>query len=293
MMKHKLTNLILLVTTLIFGLAACGGQTEDSSTKSGGEDQLAKIKAAGKLVIGTSPDFPPSEFYILNDDGKKEIVGFDISLAQAVAEKIGVDLEIKATDFNGVIANIQAASVDFGLSGFAWTEEREAVMDFSDGYQQEASEGFQGILTTKASAEKYATLDDLKAANLTFGAQGGSIQFETASELTATSNIKQFGTVDAAILALNSGDIQAMTVSTSSVEPLLTTFPELTILPKDGFDLDPEEKYSKNVIGFPKENDNTSLIELVNQVIQENKDNGNFEKWHSEAIEQSKNALDE
>lgn len=274
-------------------LAACGSGDSKKGADAGETDKLAQIKEKGKLVIGTSPDFPPLEFYILNDKGEKEIVGSDITLAKAVAEKIGVELEIKATDFNGVLANIQTNSVDFGISGFVATEQREDIMDFSEGYQQEASEGFQGLLVSKEIADKYKSMDELKDANLTIGAQGGSIQFETASLLTDAKNIKQFGTMDAAILALNSGDLQAVTVSTSSVEPLLTTFPDLVILPKETFNLDPENKYGTNVIGFPKSDDTTSFITLVNEVIQENKENGNLEKWRKESEEQAVNALKE
>lgn len=274
-------------------LAACGSGDSKKGADAGETDKLAQIKEKGKLVIGTSPDFPPLEFYILNDKGEKEIVGSDITLAKAVAEKIGVELEVKATDFNGVLANIQTNSVDFGISGFVATEQREDIMDFSEGYQQEASEGFQGLLVSKEIADKYKSMDELKDANLTIGAQGGSIQFETASLLTDAKNIKQFGTMDAAILALNSGDLQAVTVSTSSVEPLLTTFPDLVILPKETFNLDPENKYGTNVIGFPKGDDTTSFITLVNEVIQENKENGNLEKWRKESEEQAVNALKE
>ena len=274
-------------------LAACGSGDSKKGADAGETDKLAQIKEKGKLVIGTSPDFPPLEFYILNDKGEKEIVGSDITLAKAVAEKIGVELEIKATDFNGVLANIQTNSVDFGISGFVATEQREDIMDFSEGYQQEASEGFQGLLVSKEIADKYKSMDELKDANLTIGAQGGSIQFETASLLTDAKNIKQFGTMDAAILALNSGDLQAVTVSTSSVEPLLTTFPDLVILPKETFNLDPENKYGTNVIGFPKGDDTTSFITLVNEVIKENKENGNLEKWRKESEEQAVNALKE
>lgn len=292
-MKNKQKKWILFFLMTSFLLTACGKQTGEATSGKEEVDQLAQIKENGKLVVGTSPDFPPSEFYILGDDGKKEIVGSDISLAKAIADEIGVTIDIKATDFNGVLANIQSGSVDFGISGFVGTDERGQIMDFSDGYQQEASDGYQGLLVTKEIAEKYPDLDSFKKAKLTIGAQGGSIQFEIAQKLTDTKNIKQFGTMDAAILALNSGDIQAVTVSTSSVEPLLNTFPELTILPQEAFDLDPENQYATNVIGFPKDKENQSFIELVNKVIQENKDNGNLKKWHEKAQEQSKNALDE
>lgn len=286
-MKKFVGSLLVLLT--VFTLGACGSKGNDAK---GEVDQLQRIKDSGKLVLGTSPDFPPYEFYILNDEGKKEIAGTDISLAQAIADEIGVKLEIKASDFDGVLANIQSGTIDLGISGFSYTKKREQVMDFSIGYLQENSEGFQGVLMKKSEAEKYATLDDLKAAKLKLGAQKGSIQYETAATLTDANKIQQFGTIDAAILALNAGDILGVTVSESSIKPLLVTFPDLMLLPKDGFDLDPEGAYSKNVVGIPKKEGNDALIEVINKVIQENTDNGTAEKWKEEATELAYKAVD-
>ncbi len=288
--SFKLALTFALATLTTLSLAACSSSNSASATD---KNTLETIKENGKLTVGTSPDFPPAEFYILNDKGEKEIVGSDISLAKAIADKIGVKLEIKATDFNGVLANIQTGSVDLGISSFVGTKEREKIMDFSDGYAQEVSDGYQGILTTKKIADKYKDLAELKKANLKVGAQSGAIQFELASTITKDANIKQYGTMDAAVLALNSGDIDAVTVSTSSVEPLLASFPELTILPKDNFNLDPENKYATNVIGIPKNENNASFVKLINEVIKENKDNGNLEKWKNEATEQAKKAITE
>ena len=291
--KFKLAVVGLLTMTV---LAACGGgstnDTTDGSKSDAGTDQLSKIKEAGKIVMATSPDFPPAEFYILKD-GKKEIVGSDVALIQAIADEIGVELEIKPTDFNGVLANIQTGSVDLGIAAFVGTDERGQVMEFSDGYQQEAADGFQGLLMTKETAKKYASLDEIKEAKLQVGAQAGSIQYELATTVTDEKKIKQFGTMDAAILALNSGDVDAITVSTSHVIPMLATFPDLEILPQENFDLDPEQKYATNVIGFPKGRDNKALIEVANKVIKENLENGNLEKWRAEYTKLAVDAIEE
>lgn len=246
-------------------------------------DKLAEIKKRGTIIMGTSPDFPPNEFYILDENNKKQIVGSDIALGQAIADKIGVKLEIKATDFSGVLANIQAGQVDMGISGFAATEKRKESMQFSVGYQRSTSESYQGILTTKANAEKYPDLESFKAAELTLGAQAGSIQYEMAAKLTTEKNIKQLGTMDALALALNAGDIDAVIVSTESAEPMLETFPDLVILPQDGFDLDPEKMYSTNVIGFPLGEEYASLIDICNQVIEEAREAGLLDKWVEDA----------
>lgn len=284
----KKLSQIIIAGTLALSMVGCSNQ--DTSTS---QDILSQIKEEGKITMATSPDFAPSEFYISGEDGSKKIVGSDIALGQAIADEIGVELEIKATDFNGVLANIQTASVDMGISGFAQTEERKQVMQFSDGYSREDDEGYQGILTTKETAAKYATLDDFKAANLSLAAQSGSIQYEMALKLTDNEkNIKQYGTTDAAALALNAGDVDAMIVSTSSAEPMLDTFPNFVILPQDGFDLDPEKMYSTNVIGFPLGEEYQSLIDLCNDVIKEAKESGKIDEWIKTAKEQSKDQIE-
>lgn len=282
-MKKLLTALLAVV--MMVTLVGCSSGEK--------KDKLEEIKAAGKLVVGTSPDFPPSEFYILDEKGQKQIVGSDIALAKAIAEELGVELEIKATNFDGVLANIQSGQVDMGISGFAATDERKKVMQFSVGYQREADDGYQGLVVSKATAEKYKTLEELKAANLKIGAQAASIQYEMATKLTKEANIQQLGTTDAIALALNAGDIDAMVSASSSAEPMLNTFPDLVLLPQDEFDLDPDKMYSTNVIGFPLGDEYKSLIEVVNKVIEEARANGDLDKWVNEAKAQVSKAIEE
>jgi ABC-type amino acid transport substrate-binding protein len=249
------------------------------------EDVLEEIKKKGSLTMATSPDFPPFEFYVLDKDGKKQIVGSDIALGQAIADKIGVELDIKVSDFKGVLANVQGGQADIAISGFAKTEERMQAMQFSEGYQRSSSNGFQGILTTKekAATDAFKDLDSIKEAKLNIGAQAASIQHEMAGKLTDQAKIKQLGTMEALALALNAGDLDAVVVSTDSAEPMLETFPDFVILPQDGFDLDPENMYSTNVIGFPLGEEYQSLIDLANEVIKEARESGDLEKWNNEA----------
>lgn len=287
-MKNTKKLLVALLTVVVaFVLVACGG-----SESADGQDALARIKEEGVLNIGTSPDYPPMEFYVLDDNGDRQIVGSDIDLAQSIADEIGVELDITATDFNGVLANVQTGSIDFGISGFTWTQERDEVMQSSIGYLQESALGFQGIMMQESFAEQFSSLEEIEEAGLVLGAQGGSIQFELAQGLTEDSNIKQYSTLDVGLAALNEGDIDAMIVSTSSAEPMVVTFPNLMILPQESFDLDPEEMYSTNVVAFPLGDEYASLIQLVNEVIQENIDNGNIEKWQAENVELSHKAVE-
>lgn len=287
MTKLRKSMLTVLTVFVAFLLVACDTTTND------GEDALEAIKERGVLNMGTSPDYPPMEFYILDENGDRQIVGSDIDLAQAIADEIGVDLNITTTDFDGVIANVQSGSVDMGISGFTYTEKRAEVMQFSEGYLQESDLGYQGIMMHEDFAGQFNSLEDIEAAGLVLGAQGGSIQQELANSLTDATNVKQYGTLDVGLAALNEGDIDGMVVATSSAEPMLLTFSNLIILPQEDFDLDPERLYSTNAVAMPLGEGYASLMEVVNQVIQENIDNGNMAKWHADAVELSRQAVEE
>lgn len=283
-MKKIMLSIVAVFAGII--LVACGNSGETDS------DALAQIQERGELNVGTSPDYPPMEFYILDEDGERQVVGSDIDLAQAIADEIGVELIITTSDFDGVIANVQSGSVDLGISGFTFTEKRAEVMQFSDGYLQESDLGFQGIMMHQEIANQFNSLEEIEEAGLVLGAQGGSIQQEMANNLTESTNVKQYGTLDVGLAALNEGDIDGMIVATSSAEPMLATFPNLVILPQEDFDLDPERLYSTNSVALPLGDNYASLLEVVNNVIQENIENGNIEKWHADAVELSRESVE-
>lgn len=282
--KNIVLSALMVIVAVV--LIACGNSNEE------GKDALAQIQESGELNIGTSPDYPPMEFYVLDDNGDRQIVGMDIDLANAIADEIGVELNITTTDFDGVLANVQSGSVDMGITGFTFTEARAEVMQFSDGYLQESDLGFQGIMMKNETAEQFNSLEEIQEAGLTLGAQTGSVQYELAGGLTETSSIKQYGTLDVGLAALNQGDIDGMVVSTSSAEPMLATFPDLVILPKESFDLDPEGLYSFNSVALPLGEEYDSLMEIVNKVINENIENGNMAKWHADNVELSRQAVE-
>ncbi len=91
---------------------------------------VQKIVASGKLVVGTDPTYPPME----DKNGKGEVVGFDVDLARAVAEKLGVKLEIKAVVFDDLLKEVEEGKVDLGISSITITPERAKGVDFSNPY---------------------------------------------------------------------------------------------------------------------------------------------------------------
>ena len=110
---------IALVCASVFALSSCGPKGKT----------LAEVLEAGELVVATSPDFPPFEYL----EGS-EVVGIEVDIMTLVCEALGVDLVIQQIDFDSVLAGVQAARFDCGMSGITASEERARNMLFSDVY---------------------------------------------------------------------------------------------------------------------------------------------------------------
>ena len=124
-MKKAIALLLALVTLL--SLTACAGKEDAASSA------LDQIKQKGELVVGTSADYPPYEFHA-EVDGKDTIVGFDMEIAQAIADKLGMKLVWEQVDFDSIIPGIQAERYDVGAAGITITPDRQKNCDFSNPY---------------------------------------------------------------------------------------------------------------------------------------------------------------
>lgn len=127
-----------------------------------------------KLVMGTSPDYEPYEF-IEASKGSEEIVGFDIDLANEIADRLGFELEVQGMDFNGLIPALQAGRIDFVMAGMTPTEERQRNVDFTQIYYDAKNT----IVSLAGSGLVH--LVDLQGKRV--GAQLGSIQEQAAREI--------------------------------------------------------------------------------------------------------------
>lgn len=128
----KLFAVLLAMLMLCGMLAGCGKQQTEQESQSGQTEQnaLEKVQSAGKLVIATSPDFPP--FEMLGENG--EVIGIEIELMQKIAAKLNVTLESTQMDFDSVLTGVQANKFDCAVSGISVDEDRKKNMDFTDPY---------------------------------------------------------------------------------------------------------------------------------------------------------------
>ena len=206
-MKNGLVKKIAAVAAaavLAMSMAGCGAGASNSSNSSA-QNALEKIKANGKLVIGTSADYPPYEFHA-TIDGKDEIKGFDIDIAQAVADDLGVELEIKDMDFDGLLVALQGDKVDMVFAGMTPTDERKKNADFSDIYYT-ATHRF---ILRSGEEGSVKSFDDLKGKKI--GVQKGSIQEGIAKENFDEANIKSLAKVTDLVLDLKNNKVDAILI---------------------------------------------------------------------------------
>ena len=250
---------------------------------------LERVKKQGYLVVGTSPDYAPNEFYI-DDSGKKKMVGTDIALAQYIADNLGVELRIQESDFNTVIAYAQAGIIDMGLSGFAWDEKRDEVVDFSIDFTRDYGDAWQGLMIRKEDADKYKVKEDIRKNNAKVGAQAASIQYTMAKTIADESNIVQLADTTNVAAQLSTGDLDAFVCTSTQAFALMETYDNIMILPEETFDLDPNDEFNRTGAIFSKDEGYDPLIEEVNKIIQKAKtpdENGVIliDEWYREAQE--------
>ncbi len=246
----KWTIVSLIVAVFAFALVGCGGNQEantganNTANNTAGAngnkadfvaeevkaDQAAidaaakEIKDKGKLVLATSADYPPYEWHLMKD-GKDEIVGFDIEIAKAIADSLGVELEIKDLDFDGIIPSLTSGQADIGVAGLSATPERLNAVNMTSPYYQNE----QVIIVPKDKAENYKTMEDF--AGLTVGAQTGSLQEATIQEnFPKDVNLKSLPKLNNLVLEVKNGTADALVISKSAGHQYAKQFPELEVL---------------------------------------------------------------
>lgn len=264
-LKKILGAVLALAMTL--SLAACGGSSDD-----GAENKYNTV-TAGKLTVATSPDYAPYEFYAIDAEGNATLAGFDIALAQYVADYLGLELEIIPMEFNGVLLELSNGTVDLGIAGLSPDPERADAMDFSDVYY----EGGQSFITVAAKADHFDGLDSLNDANISVGAQTGAIQMELAELYSADADIVPLVSVNDIIAELVSGKLDGAYVETAVAESYAQNYPELVVVCEVPYEVE------GNSVGVVKGNE--ALLAAVNEAIAACIADGSFSNFVAEALD--------
>ena len=285
-MKKFLTLLLALAMTL--SLAACGSDsTEETEGTDGTEAETVdytamsddELKAAittvseGTLTVATSPDFAPYEFYAIGEDGQATLAGFEMSLAQYIADYLGLELEVVPMDFDGTLMELQNKSVDLGMAGYSPKPERENIMDFSDIFYT----GGQSFVTTQDKADLFASLEDTNKPEYSIGAQNGSIQNDLANENSPDADIVVLTKVTDIVAELLAGKLDGAYIETAVAETYAKQYPDLCVA------LDVPYDSEGSAVGVAKGND--GLMAKVNEAIAAALADGSMDQFVAEANE--------
>ena len=270
---------LMLALMMALSLVACG---EKAPADDGAADDGAVVEntyntiTPGVLTVATSPDFAPYEFYVVDENGEYQLAGFDMALAQYIADYLGLKLEVIPMDFDGTLAELAAKTVDLSLAGYSPDPSRMDKMDFSDLYY----EGGQAFVTVKDKADMFTSLEDTNKAELTIGAQNGSIQMDLANENSPEADIVALTKVTDIIAELIAGKLDGAYIETVVAETYAINYPELAIV------LDvPYEDAEGSAVGVSK--GNTALLDGVNAAIAAALADGSMDKFVAEANEQA------
>lgn len=262
-------------------LTACGGSAKETTAAAAADTTAAakeestaaestaaesKEAAGGKLVMATNAEFPPYEFH----DGDK-IVGIDAEIAQAIADELGMELEIEDIAFDSIIPEIVSGKADMALAGMTVTEDRKASVDFSDTYATASQ-----MIIVKEDSE-IAGPDDLKG--VTVGVQLGTTGDIYVSDLEADgTTVERYNKGFEAVQALSQGKIDAVVIDGEPAKTFVSETEGLKIL---------DEAFTVEEYAIAVKKGNTELLDKVNGALETLKDNGTLDEIVAKYISSS------
>ena len=255
-----------MAVVMALGLSACGGSNSAASSSAAGSvsgsasgsvsngDAAFTTVTPGKLTMSTNASFPPYE--MVADDGSFE--GIDIEVAGAIAQKLGLELQVDDMGFDAALQAAQTGKSDMVMAGVTVTEERQAVMDFSNSY----ANGVQVVIVKEDSPIQ--TVDDLANANM-IGCQMGTTGYIYCSDTPENGgfgedHVTPYDDGAAAVQALMNGQIDAVVIDNMPAQEYVAANPGLKIL-------DGEFTNEDYAIGVAK--GNTALLDAINDALEE------------------------
>ena len=237
-MKKKFAFLISLGMAVL-AAAGCGGSSSET------------------LVMATNAEFPPYEYY---DDVTQEIVGIDVEIAQAIADKLGRELKIEDMAFDSIVTAVSTGKADIGVAGMTIDEDRLEFVDFSDPYTTAAQ-----VIIVKEGSE-IAGPDDLVGKSI--GVQLGTTGDIFADDIEDAA-VERFNKGFEAIQALSQDKIDAVIIDREPAKVFVSENEGLKIL---------DEEYTLEDYAIAVKKGNTELLDEINEALQELKDSGELQE---------------
>lgn len=257
---------LVLALCMVFALAACGEAASDPTDVPESEAPASEAPASeapaseapegdgtfttiveGKLTMSTNAQFPPYE--MTTDDGGFE--GIDVEIATAIAEKLGLELDILDMDFDSALLAVQQGKSDIVMAGVTVNEDRQLVMDFTDSY----ATGVQVIIVKEGSD---VTIDNMGESLI--GTQRGTTGNIYCTDDYGEEHVMAYDDGFTAVQALMNGQVDCVVIDNAPAQEFVKNNAGLTIL-------DTEYANEDYAIGLNK--GNTALLDAINTALNE------------------------
>lgn len=258
----KIITLVLSLVIIVacaLSLTACAGIKD--STPEG-------IQKYGKLVVATNAYFPPFEFY---EDGK--ITGWDIEIAQVLADKLGVELVVEDMDFDSVLIAPGTNKAHIAMAGISYSEDRDKNLDFSDGVFNSSQ-----VIIVRNDSDITGPFDlSGKVVGVQSGTVGqllGEMDPDWAGEgedvcLAAPKTVQKYPTGAEAVLALQQNKVDAVIIDKYPAENFVANYEGIKICEATVYD----DEYA-----FAVKEGNKELVDWLNAALAEMKTDGTFDR---------------
>ncbi len=249
-MKKFLSVLLIMSLTCVL-FTACGKEPEPASANA---SEVSTVND-GVLTMATNAAFPPYEYY----DGS-DIVGIDVEIAQAIADKLGLTLKVEDMEFDSIITAVQTGKADIGLAGMTVTEDRLKSINFSDSY----ATGIQVVIVKEDS--DIASLDDLAGKKI--GVQLATTGDIYASDDFGEENVEKYNKGADAVMSLLSGKIDAVIIDNEPAKAFVAANEGIKII---------DTEYAVEDYAACISKDNDALKEAVNTALAELTEDGTIQ----------------
>jgi len=263
LMLRKKGYLLILVLIFIFSISTVAGAWWIF-----GDDEQAtwdKIKEEGELVVGMDAAYKPFEY----QDENGEIVGFDVDILKAITDKLGVELDLQNTSFDGIIPGLQAKKYDLIMSAMTITEDRKKAVNFSDPYF-DASQ----VIAIMEDNNEIKGVDDLQGKVI--AVQLGTTGDLEVSEMKGIKEIKRFDTIPEAFIALQNRQVAAVVNDLPVTKAYIKEHPEVKVV---------GEALTIEQYGIAFRKADTKLMEKINEALIELKQEGTYDKIYAKWFE--------
>ena len=234
----------------------------------------------GKLVLGTSADYPPFEFHMLDANGKDVIVGIDVSVAYKIAEDMGLELEIVDIGFDNLLTAMDKGQCDIVIAAMEQDPERDLVADFSDPYYTDLP---PMVLVKAENVEQFTGLDSF--AGLTVGAQTGTTKEDIVVNDMTGAELLSLATVNDLVNSLVYDKCVAVVLDGAVAQQYAASNPDLVVCTAVSLG----EAYPYRVA--VKEGDPKGLLESINKTLAQITADGTIDQYIEDADANSANAL--